>query len=474
MEAFVKRKHVFFLSLLAWLGGLPAIFAQTTTVGAIDGVFNVSDLGVANYTIPINVPPGIGGVQPSLSINYSSQGGNGLMGIGWSLAASSAITRTGRNIYDDHITQGIALSSDDRFSLDGMRLVTYRRYLWSSRQPVCNRGGKLQNDQGKWKCRRGPLSFTITDHNGWTYTYGGTADSRLTYNGSVISWSLSKVTDLNGNEMVYQYENLGDEPPTLSRIKYNGNSSQGLSFQTSIAFAYIYKPDGIFAYIAGRRIFQNRRLHGIHIDQLANNQFNLVQKYVFQYEDDFYSHLIKITQIPADEETELPSTNIDYNEAALVSENTQYSGLSINQSLYEYAPGDYNGDGRSDILIYPRTNSNSQYQLFINNGNGFNLPTIGQLNNSPFNDPNMIKNIIPGHQQAQSLIFDYNGDGKEDFPFVQMYTSESNPITANQQKYWIYLSTGSNLSTPINIVSNDNPQYSSIIANTMPNEVVRS
>src|SRR5690606_30917803 len=103
-----------------------------------------------------------------------------------------------------------------------------------------------------------------------------------------------------------------------------------------------------------------------------------------------------------------------------------------------------------------------------NNGNGFNLPTIGQLNNSPFNDPNMIKNIIPGHQQAQSLIFDYNGDGKEDFPFVQMYTSESNPITANQQKYWIYLSTGSNLSTPINIVSNDNPQYSSIIANTMP------
>jgi hypothetical protein len=52
--------------------------------GRTSGAFDVSE-GAATYTIPIWTPPGPNGVQPSISLSYNSQGGNGLAGVGWNV-----------------------------------------------------------------------------------------------------------------------------------------------------------------------------------------------------------------------------------------------------------------------------------------------------------------------------------------------------------------------------------------------------
>jgi len=42
-------------------------------VGTLPGNFAVSPYGAANYSVPIALPAGRGGMTPSLSLNYNSQ-----------------------------------------------------------------------------------------------------------------------------------------------------------------------------------------------------------------------------------------------------------------------------------------------------------------------------------------------------------------------------------------------------------------
>ena len=46
-----------------------------------------------SYTIPITLAAGTAGVAPQLSLVYNSQGGNGLVGKGWTLSGLGIINR---------------------------------------------------------------------------------------------------------------------------------------------------------------------------------------------------------------------------------------------------------------------------------------------------------------------------------------------------------------------------------------------
>jgi hypothetical protein len=87
--------------------------------GRTQGAFNVSTSGAATYSIPIWTPPGPNGITPSISVNYNSQGGNGLAGVGWSLSAVSSIERCNRTKHHDGNGGAIELTSNDRYCIGG-------------------------------------------------------------------------------------------------------------------------------------------------------------------------------------------------------------------------------------------------------------------------------------------------------------------------------------------------------------------
>jgi Salmonella virulence plasmid 65kDa B protein len=87
------------------------------------GKFAVSETGAATYTVPLKVPPGTGGMQPNLSLHYSSQAGDGPIGVGWFIGGVSAIQRCSAQIAQDGFRGGINLNTSDRFCLDGQRLI---------------------------------------------------------------------------------------------------------------------------------------------------------------------------------------------------------------------------------------------------------------------------------------------------------------------------------------------------------------
>ena len=92
-------------------------------VGATVGDVSVTPSGAATYNIPISIPPGTRGVVPQLSIGYNSQGGNGLLGMGWNLSGLSAISRSGKSLAYDNEVSTVKLTNEDLFNLDGNRLV---------------------------------------------------------------------------------------------------------------------------------------------------------------------------------------------------------------------------------------------------------------------------------------------------------------------------------------------------------------
>ena len=97
--------------------------ADTPFNGVLQGQFAVSPTGAATYTVPIEVPPGINGLQPELALVYNSQAGNGILGVGWQLSGLSAITRCPKTYAQDGVKEGIKLDITDRYCLDGQRLV---------------------------------------------------------------------------------------------------------------------------------------------------------------------------------------------------------------------------------------------------------------------------------------------------------------------------------------------------------------
>lgn len=399
----------------------------TLQVGRTEGKASVSDLGAAIYQIPIKVVDGTNGMQPQISVDYNSQSGNGIMGYGWGLSASSYIMRVGKNYYYDGAADEIKLTTADNLMLDGQRLIrTSGANMVVGSVYACE---KEDYSIVEYVTINSKDAFRVRTKDGMVYEYGINTDSNIrAQNAScALYWLLSKVTDRYGNYMLYHYNvNATTGEFYLSSIEYTGNTNENVSPYNKVEFSYDDRNDTMESYVAGNVITQKKLLASIKClsDEIVIKEYKF--KYLF---DQYYSKLSEVEEYGRNG-ARYNSTIVDWGDYE--GNNSKYAKeyfSHVNVSREGIYPDflDFDGDGKADMMTYPTKSSYSSsdnavlYQAY-----------------SPYGDVSFSKRCtLPLCSDFQALRYaDLNGDGKMDVIRIQK-------VGKNNYRFDFYLFNGS-------------------------------
>jgi hypothetical protein len=433
------------LALIVGLLTAASAHAQMT----LPGKFEVTDTGSASYTIPISIVPGTAGLEPKLSLQYDSRSGNGLLGVGWSLAGLPAITRCGKTIAQDGAVGGVAYDANDRFCLDGQRLIaisgTYGADLTEYRTE--RESFSKVVSYGTVSGGSGPSWFKVWTKAGLVMEFGNTADSKIEAQGkaSVRVWALNRTSDTKANFFAVSYteDNASSEYRPLC-IYYNGSSCAAPA--NSVRFVYETRTDIAPLYQAGGLIKTTQRMTKVQAWQGAN----MVREYRLAYLQSAASGRSQLTTIKLCEEQEPCLSEI----ANAYLPGVAAPGFSLtlnpvtpsevnNNQIYA---GDWNGDGITDVLTYHLTSGNTRW--LMSNAASADGPSFSyHLNPDPV-APNLINN-------NQIYMGDWNGDGITDllaYHASSGYTRWfiSNGSTGGAPSFTYYLNPAALLPTDIN------------------------
>ena len=407
----------------------PTTIADAAFTGSSAGKFRVSEIGAATYSMPITLPSGISGVAPSVSLNYSSDDGNGVAGMGWSLAATSSITRCRQTLYADGSAKAIRLNEDDRFCYQGQRLVLddtsttygavgarYKTEIYSG-EIIISVGGALGN----------PDYFKVIGKDGSLKTFGfsGSHQSEIdlsyenkgnSYSG-VYSWAISSSSDSAGNSINYLYSG-GVENFRLAEINYADNNAK-------VIFNYISRDDVSRRYDIGNLWINSKRLASIAVYNSNTDlgagvpsQNSLLRSYNLNYHRPL-SNTLKYSRLDSIQECVasgcLSPVTFTWTWTAddreYTAEDIQYDfSLDDEGYIIDHQLADINGDGCSDI-VYAFANENA-YELRYMLAN----QACTEYRNERFLDGrySYSLDLLNNGSKNQIRIIDFNADGRSD------------------------------------------------------------
>jgi RHS repeat-associated protein len=321
--------------------------SETAPVGMTAGTFNVGATGAATYSIPIAVPTGVNGLQPSLSVTYNSQAGNGIAGWGCSLSGISAITRRPKTIYHDGKAGPVEYEYNEHMdlSLDGQVLI--RNGISAGVNTVFY----PESDPYTAVVLRGSISdpwFEVITKDGTIYRYGSTLSSKQG-SGRTHTWYLDRVTDPYGNYMSYSYSPV-NQYIYLTGITYGYNTNITRATSHNVTLEYETRPDITPFYLRTTRGEMNRRLKKI----TTKTGSEIFREYHFAYSNaDQFSRLASVTEKNGSGEALKPVTfqwsTYGSSNDHTVQNLTLYSSINPFKSQI-FATADLNGDGISDII----------------------------------------------------------------------------------------------------------------------------
>lgn len=285
--------------------------------------------GASEVTVPIEVPPGRGGLTPNLTLSYSSNSVNEMkariaqgswVGIGWDLSVGSI-----RKVFGEYPGETsryfLELNGHgDELILgqDGEWYGKHHEYLRIDEMDSCDlveAGDGIQHPVP-------PCHWIVTDKQGTKYYFGGTesgADAEAAryydyyweapgeYELYYYRWDLRKVVDTHGNSIFYGYDQqiLDDWPQGApccqpwvfssypTEILYNANRVK-IDFELGWDYQYSGFPpmnlrndsphnvDGCDPLTP--KAEETRRLDAIDVQVKSGSTFQLVRSYEFDYD----------------------------------------------------------------------------------------------------------------------------------------------------------------------------------------------
>ncbi len=198
----------------------------------------IDDAGAAHASIPIWVPPGRAGIQPNLSLEYSSSGGSGYEGVGWGLSGLSRIMRCKGMRSGNTPSRPVVFDTFDSFCLDGEELVGdadryhFHRFHDDASQitHVVVTGASAAD------------YFILQTKDGRTLTFGNTGDSVVNValsggQSATMIWALSRLADKPGNFMSVSYRASPGGDILPQEIDYTGTATNATTLR-SVKFVY--------------------------------------------------------------------------------------------------------------------------------------------------------------------------------------------------------------------------------------------
>ena len=370
-------------------------------VGSLGGAVHADPFtGVATTSIPIEVPPGRNGMQPSLALTYNSAAGNGWLGMGWDLESEGIYRQTKWGVDYSKNTDAIG-GKAFVVKMSGVSgdLVQTPSPAPSNQWSANIEGGVSRIE--KLTAGDGQIMWKVTTKQGRKYFFGQTTASRQYQMtplaaDKIFGWLLDRVEDLDGNYMTYSYlPDTTNNQVYLDHIDYAGNGATAPI--NTIKFWLELLPSDIPAAVMSTSnypVVTARRLRTIEIK--ANGSY--VRAYKLQYErslNTFRSLLSSIQSFGKDGlvsqvdgtvsgGTAQPPTSVTYN--SLSSAGTfvpiPYQVVVANGygTGWSCSPADVDGDGDADVLCtYIGTGNGWHQAVARSNGDGTFAPFQYQI-----------------------------------------------------------------------------------------------
>jgi len=339
-------------------GATPSVIPVPSGEGSVEGMGESFSphlsSGTGTFSVPLAVPPGRAGVQPSLALSYSTSAGNSDVGFGWSCAVPFISRQTDRGL-PGYVDEPVWHPEEDRFIYNGgQELVPVDTAEVAAVEGVSPtdvpaevtgwQQYRAQVEGGFMRFFRSPTSdrWIVQSKDGTRFDFGllpaGEGPSDLddtkalqTENddgtGPVFRWLLTRMSDAHGSTVYYRYvvdqgRRYLDDVHYVSPASCGGVSStvddrrgctEPLSnYGVRVDFDYEGRDDVFTVYTPTWAVATGKRLARVAVTAAEGSVGTryLVRRYHLTYNPSSFHSLLEEVRVEGRPDTADPTTGV--------------------------------------------------------------------------------------------------------------------------------------------------------------------